>query len=367
VRAAGRKTGPISADPRPDLIHIQEKPQLLAARRGGPPGAVGRSALGAVPAAHGPHAARTALEVAENARMPAGPHWSAIGAARACRVPRVPFLIEDRDPDSGLEQALQAGSVAVAHLEALARWPEALRVEDGRVTLRLPRADRDPFFAQANAALREAGLIVAWRDETFPVLSLGAKRLLATFERAAARFWGTTTFGAHCNGYVADAQGRPTRLWVARRSFSKATDPGLLDNLVGGGVPHGQTPMQALLREGWEEAGLRPEQMRALRPGRVVLLERDIAEGFQREEVSVFDLALPEHVVPCNQDGEVAETMLLPVDEALASAAGDEMTVDAALVVLDFALRHRLFDDVLHGRLAAASARLWLGPTSITA
>ena len=79
---------------------------------------------------------------------------------------------------------------------------------------------------------------------------------LALIERAAARFWGTLTFGAHANGYVADAQGRPTHLWIARRSTHKATDPGKLDNLVGGGVPHGQTPFETLVREGFEEAGL---------------------------------------------------------------------------------------------------------------
>ena len=74
----------------------------------------------------------------------------------------------------------------------------------------------------------------------------------ATIERAAARFWGTLTLGAHCNGYVADAHGRPTHLWVARRSLSKPTDPGMLDNLIGGGVPLGQSPLEALQREAFE-------------------------------------------------------------------------------------------------------------------
>ncbi len=46
--------------------------------------------------------------------------------------------------------------------------------------------------------------------------------------------------------------------------------------------------------------------------------------------------------MPHNQDGEVAGFRCLPLDEALALAAGDQMTVDAALVTLDFALRHAL-------------------------
>ena len=291
----------------------------------------------------------------------AAPDWPAIGAARARAIPRVPFAVQDGT------RALEAGSVACAHLEALARWPEALRVEDHGVTMTLAASDRGPFFAQANAALREAGLIVAWRDETYPVLALPSRRLLATFERAASRFWGTVTFGAHCNGYLADAQGRPTHLWIARRSYTKPTDPGLLDNLIGGGVPHGQTPAEAVLREGWEEAGLRPAQMRALRPGRVARVARDIPEGFQLEELSIFDLALPPDLVPCNQDGEVHSLTLMSVAEALAQAATSAMTVDASLVMLDFALRHDLLVGDSRERLARASATLWTGHAEMPA
>jgi 8-oxo-dGTP pyrophosphatase MutT (NUDIX family) len=130
-------------------------------------------------------------------------------------------------------------------------------------------------------------------------------------------------------------------------------------------VPHGQTPGEAVLREGWEEAGLRPAQMQALRAGRVVRLARDIPEGFQLEELSVFDLPLPAGLTPCNQDGEVDSIELMPVDEALAQAASEAMTVDAALVTLDFALRHALLDRTEHKRLARASAALWVGDATL--
>ena len=47
--------------------------------------------------------------------------------------------------------------------------------------------------------------------------------------------------------------------------------------------------------------------------------------------------------MPVNQDGEVAGFELLALDDALAVV--DEMTVDAALVTLDFVVRHGLVDD----------------------
>jgi len=288
--------------------------------------------------------------------------WPAITAALAAdTAARLPLHILHGG------QPRLAGSVARWHLAALGRWPTALQVDPAAgVTLHLPAAARSAFFAEANAALHAEGLIVAWRDETYPVLALdGDGALLATVERAASRFWGTTTFGAHCNGYVAGADGRPAQLWVARRAYDKPTDPGLLDNLVGGGVPHGQTPAEAVVREGWEEAGLTPAQMAGLQPGRRLRVARDIAEGFQLEEVHVFDLALPPDLLPANQDGEVHSLTLMPVAEALARAAAGEMTVDAALATLDFALRHGLLPADEMATLQARTAPLWLGMATV--
>jgi 8-oxo-dGTP pyrophosphatase MutT (NUDIX family) len=182
-----------------------------------------------------------------------------------------------------------------------------------------------------------------------------------SIERAATRFWGSLTLGAHCNGFVAGVDGRPEHLWIARRALSKPTDPGKLDNLVGGGVPAGQSPRDTVVREAWEEAGLAPPQLQALARGRVLQLLRDIPEGLQREWIHVYDLALPPGLTPCNQDGEVAELSLQTLPQALAMAAGEEMTVDASLVTLDFALRHRLLDGAAADAMAAAAAALFAG------
>lgn len=290
--------------------------------------------------------------------MPA--RWHAITAATAHdAAARVPFFVLEGD------EALEAGSVARAHLAALARWPAELRIDAAGVTLQVPAGARDAFFAEANTWLHREGLLVGWRSETYPVDALADRRRLARFERTASRFWGTLTYGAHCNGYVAGADGRPEALWIARRAWSKPTDPGLLDNLIGGGVPADQSPLEAVLREGWEEAGLAPRQMLGLQPGHVLRLGRDIPEGFQREHLSVFDLALPEGLTPLNQDGEVGELQRLPIAEALALAATDAMTVDAGLVTLDFALRHRLLPAAVHEALETAIAGLRIGSTML--
>lgn len=271
-------------------------------------------------------------------------NWPTLTAARRREHPRRAFVVDGE----------AVGSVAEAHLGALARWPAALRVDSAAVTLRLPSAERDDWFAQANAWLRAEGLVRAWRDEPFALPSPSSGRVLATIERASSRFWGTLTLGAHCNGWVAGADGRPAALWVARRSDTKPTDPGMLDNLIGGGVPAGQSPLQALVREGWEEAGLGPARMAQALPGRVIELHRDIPEGLQFERLHAYDLELHHGEQPCNQDGEVADLRLQPVEEAAAAAADGRMTVDAALVTLDFLLRHGLLPAPQRAPLASA-------------
>ena len=275
--------------------------------------------------------------------------WPAIALARACDgPPRIPFVLMD-------ERGPVLGSVAIRHLDALREWPDAfelLAADDGTpraLALRLPAPARDARLAQIHARLRADGLIVGWRDEPYPLRDRrGGEH--GTLERAASRFWGMLTLGAHCNGYVADASGRPTHLWIARRSLTKPTDPGRLDNLIGGGVPAGQSPREAVVREGWEEAGLAPRQMAGLATGGLVDLECDIPEGRQHERLHVFDLALPAGLVPRNIDGEVAEHRLMPVAEALARAAAGELTTDAALATLDFAVRHGLVEPAPGGR-----------------
>lgn len=284
--------------------------------------------------------------------------WPAVALARACDgPPRVPFLLLE-------EGGPVLGSVAVQHLAALREWPDAFELladhqgAPRALVLRLPAPARDARLAQVHARLREDGLILAWRDEPYPLRDReGGEH--GVIERAASRFWGTLTLGGHCNGYVADASGRPTHLWIARRSLTKATDPGRLDNVIGCGVALGQTPREAVVREGWEEAGLVPAQMAGLVAGGLIDLECDIPEGRQHERLHVFDLEFAPGLVPRNVDGEVAEHRLMTVAEALERAAAGELTTDASLATLDFAVRHRLIEPIAPGEEPTGAIAPW--------
>ncbi len=280
-------------------------------------------------------------------------YWPAVRRALAHEPSaRVAFTIAGR----------VVGSVERVHLPVLRGFAPALQWTSAGVALAVSDSARDRVLGQINEQLRARGLIHGWRNEIITLWDGDGRDALACIERAAARFWGTLTLGAHATGYVPGADGRPERIWIAQRAFDKATDPGLFDNLVGGGVPHGQSPWQALCREGWEEAGLTDSVVAQARAGGVLRLLRDIPEGLQHERLFAFDLPLAADWRPHNQDGEVAGFQLLPAPEAIALATGETMTVDAAVVMLDFAERHQLLADEARADLARGLLAVRVAP-----
>lgn len=218
------------------------------------------------------------------------------------------------------------------------------RVDDQRVTLdaRLDTCEaRSAALADVALALRAEGALPAWRDEVYDVAATFAAPPVFRIERGAARYLGVLTYAAHLNGIV--EAGDETKMWLARRSATKAVDPGLLDNLVGGGIAAGMRVDDTLFKEAWEEAGIAESLARRARPAGVVHVRRAMFDGLQRETVFVHDVDLPAGFAPANQDGEAVEHRLVDLAEAarlIARAQGpDEVTLDASVVVLDYLIR----------------------------
>jgi 8-oxo-dGTP pyrophosphatase MutT (NUDIX family) len=209
----------------------------------------------------------------------------------------------------------------------LAAWPGVFSASAERVTLLKPAE-----LTGVVERLAKEGFIPGWRNERYRIAEL------FDIERAAARPFGFTTQAVHVNGVVGDES-----MWLARRSSSKATDPGLLDNLVGGGMTSGLSVEDVLIKEAWEEAGIATELARRATRGGTVQLLREVAEGLQSELIHVYDLELPRDFTPRNQDGEVAEVRLASYAEVRRLIDDtEELTVDAALVALDFFSRRTL-------------------------
>lgn len=197
-------------------------------------------------------------------------------------------------------------------------------------------AQRSVAMARLCRTLYAQGAWRGWRGELIEVRE-GAQ-LLWRMERSAARFMGVNTEAVHLNAVV--AEGGVTRMWVARRSPGKAIDPGLADNLVAGGVAAGETPLRTLVRECREEAGIPAELAAQAHPAGTQRVGRRVPEGVQRERLHLFDLTLPSDFVPVNQDGEVLQPQLLPLEAVRRRVLAGEFTQDAGLAILDYLERH---------------------------
>ena len=229
----------------------------------------------------------------------------------------------------------------------LGRFPDLFRRDGDDLVLAdgLATAEaRSAALDGAARALAAEGALTAWRGERYAVRTSFDAPPLFHLERAAARYFGIHTFAAHANGLVFGPAGAPPRMWLARRSPHKAIDPGLLDNLVGGGIAAGFRVDQTVVKEAWEEAGIPAPLARAARPAGVVHSRKPTVDGLQRETIFVHDLALPPDFIPANQDGEAVEHRLVGLDAAarmIAQPAGpDEISLDASLVVLDYLVRN---------------------------
>lgn len=197
----------------------------------------------------------------------------------------------------------------------LGAWPRIFDSTFEKVTLLDPSAI-GPVVEQ----LAQEGFIPGWRNERYRVADL------FEIERAAARPFGLTTTAVHVNGIAGE------KMWLARRAHTKPIDPGMLDNLVGGGLTAGLSPEQVLVKEAWEEAGIPPELARAATRGGTVSILREVPEGVQSEVIHVYDLELPAGFGPRNQDGEVSEFLLLPFERLPA----ENMTLEAELAAKDY-------------------------------
>ncbi len=230
------------------------------------------------------------------------------------------------------------GWLRKSHARRLLAWPEVFKRDAASVRISEACATPDQRTAAIGEIVRtlhQEGVITGWRDERYAVVTGFDAPALFHIERAAARFFGTTTYAAHANGYC--GAGADCEMWLARRSAAKPIDPGMFDNLVGGGMSAGMAPHDTIVREAREEAGMPAELAHNAVAAGTVRLLREVPEGVQSEVIFMHDLELPRDFQPHNEDGEVAEFRRVPIAEVIAMLGADaDITLDAGLVMASF-------------------------------
>jgi 8-oxo-dGTP pyrophosphatase MutT (NUDIX family) len=239
------------------------------------------------------------------------------------------------------------GSVVPALWGQIAGWPsnyvrnalskiEQTEFEQAHLAWQIqgPLTDTLNQLAQALRDARVGHVAHHWRNEQLAVNSAQGQPL-GSVERGAVRALGITTRAVHLVGRCADG-----RVWVQQRALDKANDPGLWDTLMGGMVSSHDTVDTALVRETWEEAGLRLDSLHAVQRGGSITVRRPTGEhdddgmGYMIEETDWFHCIVPDDVVPVNQDGEVVQFQLLKPLELIARLRRNEFTLEAALILV---------------------------------
>lgn len=248
----------------------------------------------------------------------------------------VPFLLD----------AVRVGCVSSGFAEMLSQWPEVFRVGDRQLSLAadlepadVPVAERTRAVGEVLESLRERGVIDGWRDELYPVNRTWSDPARLLIERAAVPWFGVRGYGVHMNGYVREAGGM--KMWVARRSLTKPTGPGKLDQMVAGGQPANIGLRENMIKECQEEAGIPPDIAERVRAVGAISYALETSIGFRPDLIFNFDLELPGNFSPVNTDGEVEDFYLWPMERVMETVReSDAFKFNCGLVVIDFLVRH---------------------------
>jgi hypothetical protein len=237
---------------------------------------------------------------------------------------------------------LQVGRVRHEFARMLRAYPDVFDCRDDAVglaaSLRTPES-RTAAVAGVLEGLRDQGMFAGWRGEHYPVSESYYAAPLLTIERAAVPSFGTMGYGVHLNGFVRQSDG--LHMWIGKRSMQKQTGPGKLDQMVAGGLPVGIAVRENLLKECGEEAGMSLQLARTAVPVGTVSYLTERKEGLRHDVLFNYDIALPTDFKPTPTDGEVDDFFLWPISDVLQRIRETEdFKFNAALVIIDFAVRH---------------------------
>jgi len=203
--------------------------------------------------------------------------------------------------------------------------------------------DRTSAVAEVVRELSLSGVVPKPRDEVYPVAEDINRSPFMLIERSAIPFFGVRASGVHMNGYVRLSDG--LHMWVARRAHDKMTYPGMLDNMVAGGQPHGLGFRENMIKECGEEAGIPERIAENVTPVGFIDYAHESADGAKPDRQYCYDLELPQDFVPVIVDGEVDEFMLWPLARVaeVVRETGD-FKFNCNLVIINFLIRHGFLD-----------------------
>jgi len=231
--------------------------------------------------------------------------------------------------------------------EELRSWPElfVIATDVVKVTVQEKQAGLTDFKSRTgalkivNESLVRKGVIKQTHGEHYPVKSQFQEPPLLVIDRASASYYGIKAWGQHLNGYV--RKRGEIYMWIARRARDKRTFPGMLDNMVAGGLPYNISLRENIAKECSEEASVPEALLAPLKSVGAISYCAETNEGLKSDILFCYDLELPESFQPVCQDGEVEEFSLLPLAEVASIVREtNSFKPNCDLTIIDFLIRH---------------------------
>ena len=203
-------------------------------------------------------------------------------------------------------------------------------------------------------------VVKKWFDDNLAIKTSGGDHVL-DMDRGGVDLFGVITHGVHLTAFVKTDTG--LKYWVPRRSYTKSTFPGLLDNFAAGSLSSGEKPWEAMLREATEETTILPEYTSANMKSCGTLTfqlvtTNDGRPGCQHQTQYVYEMELPQDVIPGPNDGEVENFELMTLEEVQAALGRGKFTPNRTLTYVAHFIRHGIVNAANEERIIELCARL---------
>jgi 8-oxo-dGTP pyrophosphatase MutT (NUDIX family) len=191
--------------------------------------------------------------------------------------------------------------------------------------------------------LAERGDVRQPRGETYGISESWTAPTRLRLDRGLVPMFGAKSYGVHVNGFVRGDDG--LKMWIGRRAPDKRVAPDKLDHMVAGGLAHGYSVDETVVKEAAEEADVPDALARRAKPVGALTYVTELEQGLRDDTLFLFDLELPADFVPRNTDGELTGFELWDVADVMARVREtDDFKFNVAPVLIDFFLRHGLLD-----------------------
>ena len=139
--------------------------------------------------------------------------------------------------------------------------------------------------------------------------------------------------------------------------------PGMLDNTVGGSLRSGERPIDCIVREAAEEASFPEsytrEHVRACGTLSYSMDRMDDGrEGCQHQVQFLYEMELPEDIVPRVCDGEVEGFKLMGIEEVVGALRRGEFKLNCGMTWMAYLVRHGVVDAENEPHLVEICSRL---------